>query len=203
MNWTELETILNDSDISELELSDIQRENIVNLLININNPNLRLWLNSTFNIDDETLAIFGKIIDLGHKLYVSKLTLSDRGYCDNVDFSSNKIKMVHVSLYPGDVTRLQQFLSNYQYQSWSVGTLSLFNLESESDWEGVAELLQSLHSVFSVYIPSNCQLSTNTLRQLWEKTSIWWKVNGEEYFKRKVHHFHVFVSYVNSDSYKG
>ena len=57
-------TLLNDSDISELGLSDIQRENIVNLLININNPNLELWLDSTLNIDDETIAFCGKIVDL-------------------------------------------------------------------------------------------------------------------------------------------
>ena len=192
-------TLLNDSDISELELCDIQRENIVNLLININNPNLRLRLNSTFNIDDETLAFCGKIVDLGHELTVSKLTLSDRGYCENVIFYRFKmISMYDVSLYPGDVTRLQQFLSNSQYQSWSVEfDLYLTNLESESDWEGVAELLQSLHSVGTVYISSNCQLSTNTLRQLWDKTSqAWgvWGVNGDSYRKSDVSDFDIIVN---------
>ena len=76
-------TLLNDSDISELGLSDIQRENIVNLLININNPNLRLRLNSTFNIDDEK-----------QELTVERLSLSKRGYCYGVNFLRDKISII-------------------------------------------------------------------------------------------------------------
>ena len=124
-----------------------------------------------------------------------KLTLSDGVHCNNVKFSSDKIDMDNVTLYPGDVTRLQQFLSNSQHQSWSVRMyLDLTNLESESDWEGLAELLQSLHSVFIVSIPSNCQLSTNTLRQLWDKASDGWDVNDEYYSKSNVSDFDIIVN---------
>ena len=122
--------------------------------------------------------------------YVSTLSISEvilserfrfRGYCCYVKFSSDKISINDVSLYPGDVTRLQQFLFNSQYQSWSVkGSLCLYDLESDSDLEGAAEILQSLDSVSDVEITSNCQLSTTILRQLWDKTSDTWEVREEE-----------------------
>lgn len=170
MNWEEIERVLKLSDISVLSL-----------------PNIEYNSERVPHIKELSQLVCGYVS-------VSKLTLSDRGYCNVVKFSSDKIDMLWVHLYPGDVTRLQQFLSNYQYQSWSVGTLSLFNLESESDWEGVAELLQSLPSVEVVHIQSNCQLSTNTLRQLWDKTSGWWKVNNELYDKDYVSDLDIIAS---------
>ena len=172
VNWEEIERVLKLSDIRVLTLPDIE-------------------------YNSETVHHIKELSQLvSEYVLLFKLTLSDRGYCDcyYVNFSSDKIDMAGVFLYPGDVTRLQQFLSNSQYQSWSVEYLYLTHLESESDWEGVAELLQSLHSVEGVYISSNCQLSTNTLRQLWDKTSGGWKVNGEWYVKNYVSNFDIFVN---------
>ena len=81
--------------------------------------------------------------------------------------------MSSVDLQSGDVARLQQLVSHYQ--SWQGDWLNLRDLSAE-DWDILGQLLQSLDSVWGVWIDRVVSVSEEILRQLWDKTSDWWSL---------------------------
>ena len=117
-----------------------------------------------------------------------RVRLSKEGWCDVERMTEKEIIMSHVHLYPGDVSSLAQLLS--VSQSWQVkGGLNLYSLSCD-DWGELAQLVQSLDSVWGVVMTGDLppQLDAGLVRQLWGKTEGWWKVDGESYSKSDESH---------------
>ena len=194
VDWKELETLLLElPEIRELSFSDIQWNKIADLLKNVNKQ-LEVNLNSEV-IETMTWDNIKRLATLCKDVNVDTLTLSE-GRCEGgVAISTNEIAMTFLHLKSGaDVTRLHQLVS----QSWTVWwSLHLTELRSD-DWALLAQLLPTLTRVgWRVGITSNSTShpAQETLRQLWDKTEIWWtgggwRVNNEEYGKSNDENFY-------------
>ena len=194
-DWAHLPSILKTAETTWLEIkTEVDYEELQTVLINTNNRELVVRLESEVKYASETWDHIKRLATLCNLVTVNTLRLCE-GRCKDVDISTNKIEMSRVYLHTGnDITRLHKMVS--LYESWRVGGLDLIDLRSD-DWALLAQLLPTLTRVVEVVITSNSTShpAQETLRQLWDKTEIWWtgggwRVNNEEYGKSNDENFY-------------
>ena len=154
--------------------------------------NVTVYVKRDVKFDENTPEVVKRLCNMSDKVTV-RVGLRKKGWC-YVQMKEEKIIMSSVHLYPGDVSSLAQLLS--VSQSWQVeGWLHLHSLSCD-DWGELAQLVQSLVSVWEVVISGVLppQLDAGLVRHLWGKTGGMWSVNGEWYYKRDESHLDTFLN---------
>ena len=128
--------------------TEVDWEELETVLINTNKKELFVDLSSEVKYESETWDHIKRLATLCELVKVNRLRLSE-GRCEEVEISTNKIKLKDVHLQSGDVTKFYHLVS--QYESWEVwGDLQLTELGSD-DWAQLAQLFPILTRVRNDY----------------------------------------------------